>query len=309
MRTRRHGIHLLFRASQPARSTFIPGRMRNNPVRFINIIRPLRPLQAHQWPPALPAFAAGEDIINRTPIIHQVIPMEKGHIELGEVLFIALLVIGLATAIIILTDANGNSHTVLPGANNSSDDIAPPDSSFETNGAKDNASSSVAQEAEPLIVTNKSIGTLIEEGLLRADSWFYSTSPQGNFDVDTYGWAMGLANMSPDSIPIKTNDLRAVEVRFGGRYDDALRAFTFRHYTSPTVSEPARIYAIAIFISNSTLIDAANQTFNINYDPYPGGPQILEGCLARNSSSLMTSGGSHLKVYDITCKIMYGVYP
>jgi len=237
--------------------------------------------------------------------------MEKGHIELGEILFVALLVVGLATAILLIVDGKASPITVTPVTGNASQNTTPPPNQptppIDTVNETGNQPVPVA-EPTPLVM-NESTGTLVEEGLMRADSWFITTAPKGNFDRDTYGWAMGLANDSPDKIPIKTNDLRAVEVRIDGRYDDSLRAFAFRLYSSSDVSEPARLYAIAVFISNSTLIDSANSTFGIQYDPYPEGPQILEGCSTRNSSLSITPGGSPVKVYDITCNIMYGVYP
>lgn len=234
--------------------------------------------------------------------------MEKGHIELGEILFIALLAIGLATAIIILVDGNGNPATIPPNPGNASQNATPPLPPAGLGNAS-NATNIEPAAAAPPPVTNKSTGAFVMDGLARADLWFNSTGPKGQFDISTHGWAMGLANASPDDIPIKANDLRAVEVRFNGRYDDSLRAFTFRHFTSPTLSEPPRLYAIAIFISDSTLVDRANQTFDIQYDPYPAGPQILEDCSVRNSSMLEGESGSPIKIYDITCKIMYGVYP
>jgi hypothetical protein len=234
--------------------------------------------------------------------------MEKGHIELGEILFVALLAIGLATALIILVDGNGNKAAIPTSADNAPQNDTPPlppaDWGYSANSADNRSAAAV-----PPQVTNKSTGALVDEGLAHADLWFNSTGPMGNFDINTFGWAMGLANSTPDSIPIKEKDLRAVEVRFNGRYDDALRAFAFRYYTSPTLSEYPRLYAIAIFISNSTLVDRANQTFDIQYDPYPEGPQILEGCSVLNSTMQTSAGGSPVKIYDITCKIMYGVYP
>jgi hypothetical protein len=237
--------------------------------------------------------------------------MEKGHVELGEILFVALLVVGLAAAVILLVGGNGApaSQTTEPG--NTTQNATPEAPPAQAESAA-NATSNQTQppvEAQQPNVTNKSMDQLFQDGLERADTWFYSSAGSGNYDTKTYGWAMGLANGTPDSIPIKENDLRAADVRFDSRYVDSLRGFTFRMYSSPGFAAPTKLYGIAIFTSNSTPLDAANKTFDVQYDPYPGGPQILEGCQVINSSAWATPGGSPLTIYDITCKIMYGVYP
>lgn len=238
--------------------------------------------------------------------------MEKGHVELGEILFVALLVVGLAAAVILLVDGSGAPVSQAADPGNASQN----NSSGATQVQPEPAANVTANEplmplvdAEPPQMTNKSVEQLFQDGLGRADAWFYARAESGNYDTKTYGWAMGLANSTPDSIPIKENDLRAVDVRFDTRYVDSLRGFTFRMYSSPGLAAPTKLYGIAIFISNSTPLDAANKTFDVQYDPYPNGPQIMEECQVISSSVWATPGGSPLSIYDITCKIMYGVYP
>lgn len=238
--------------------------------------------------------------------------MEKGHVELGEILFVALLVVGLAAAVILLVSGNGAPASQTPEPGNTTRNAtpeAPPAQPEPAANTTSNQTQPPVIEAQPPNVTNKSMDQLFQDGLDRADTWFYSHAGSGNYDTKTYGWAMGVANNTPDSIPLKENDMRAADVRFDGRYVDSLRGFTFRMYSSPGFAAPTKLYGIAVFLSNSTPLDAANKTFVMQYDPYPGGPQVMEGCTVIGSSAWTTTGGSPLTIYDITCKIMYGVYP
>jgi hypothetical protein len=237
--------------------------------------------------------------------------MEKGHMELGEVLFVALLIVGLAAAVMLVVDG-GKSPPAVPPWNGSAHEGAPAPAQPEAAIGEGNGTAPAqpeAQDKSPPPATAKPAGVILDEGLARADALFYSNVTSGVYTVKTYRWTMGLENQSPDAIPLKQNDLRAADVRFSGTYLDALRGFAFRHYYTEDLSAPPQLHAVALFISGSTPLDGLNSTFNVQYDPYPGGPQVLEGCSVRNSSVQANGENSTIKVYDLTCRIMYGVYP
>ncbi|MFH0884349.1 MAG: hypothetical protein V1861_01410 [Candidatus Micrarchaeota archaeon] len=235
--------------------------------------------------------------------------MEKGHIELGEILFVALLIIGLAAAVFVFT---GQKPVYLsePGNATETDAGQPPSEEKSLASNSTNASQPLSQpEGGPLPVVNATIGSILEDGLTRGDSRFYSGVVSGQYDIDTYKWMMGEQNDTPDSIPLKPNDLRAIDVRFNGSYVDSLRGFAFKVYSSPTFSKPPKIYGMAVFISDINPLKGTNSTFKVYYDPHPEGTQILEGCSVLSASEYETVGGSPLEVYDIECKIMYGANP
>jgi hypothetical protein len=122
---------------------------------------------------------------------------------------------------------------------------------------------------------------------------------------------MGKPNESPDSIPLKQNDLRASGIRFNGRYEDSLRGFAFRTYEVEGLTAPTKIFGVAVFLSNSSVLDPYLQNsseLTIQYDPHPELAQIMEGCSVLSGTDMVTPGGAALRVYDISCKIMYGVY-
>jgi hypothetical protein len=235
--------------------------------------------------------------------------MEKGHIELGEILFVALLIIGLAAAVFIFTGQKpvylsepGNATITAPSEPLQEETPVPGNS---TNASKPQPPPE--QVASPVV--NATIGSILEDGLSRADSRFYSNVETGQYDINTYKWTIGKQNDSPDSIPLTPNDLRALDVRFNSHYVDSLRGFAFRVYSYSGYSSPPKIYGVAAFISDSNPLKGLNSTITIQYDPHPEGSQIIEGCKVLSASEFETAGGTPLEVYDIECQVMYGANP
>jgi hypothetical protein len=232
--------------------------------------------------------------------------MEKGHIELGEILFVALLIVGLAAAVFIFS---GQKPVYLSEPGNSSESApSEPPADKEPASGNTTRAAQIPPQPEPvqLPIVNTTMGAILENGLSRADSKFYSTVESGQYEINTYKWTMGKQNDSPDSIPLKPNDLRALDVRFNKLYVDSLRGFAFRVYSYSGYTGPPKIYGVAAFISDSNPLNGLNSTIDIHYDPHPEGAQILEGCRVLATSESVTIGGTPLDVYDLECKIMYG---
>ncbi len=239
--------------------------------------------------------------------------MEKGHIGPRELIVLALLVIGVVAAVYVFTGGIGNQARLaehpesteesspdvdIPGA------VAPPPAENATAPAVTGAVPAAAN------MTNETIGALLDDGLARGDARFYQRAISGEFEINTFRWAMSLFNESPDAIPVKQNDLRALSVRFNGRYEDSLRGFAFKTYGVENADAAPLIYGVAVFLANSSALDqfAANpsSTFTVQYDPHPEGTQIIEGCSILSSEDAYTVSGSALKIYDVNCTIMYG---
>lgn len=209
--------------------------------------------------------------------------MEKGHMGLRELSVLALLIIGLTTAVFLITDG------------------------IPTAGPMEQA----VPAQDVTLQTESTLGELFEQAMARADSRFYDTDPNGTYDIRTYRWALPSLDEKPDAIPIKQNDLRAAPVRFNDRYDDGLRGFAYRTYQRANLTSPPLIIGTAVFISDPDMLDSylqSGQAFDIRYDPHPQRSQILEDC-SIISSSTMTSSGTPVKVYDVACRIVYGANP
>jgi len=236
--------------------------------------------------------------------------MKNGHIELGEVLFVALLIIGLAAAVFIFI---GPKPAYLSEPGNLSESVPGEQQPAEAEQAASNQSLPLVPETQPEQaaprLANGTMGAILDEGLSRADTRFYSHVETGQYEIKTYKWTMGKQNDSPDSIPIKANDLRALDVRFDGRYTDSLRGFAYRVYSYSGYSSPSKIYGVAAFISDANPLEGLNTTVNVHYDLAPEGAQIIEGCGILSASEYETAAGTPLHVYDIECKVMYGAYP
>ncbi|MFH0738096.1 MAG: hypothetical protein V1827_05440 [Candidatus Micrarchaeota archaeon] len=231
--------------------------------------------------------------------------MEKGHVEFGELFVIVLLLVGLATAVMLLTDGN-------LGVQASAAQEAPHKELSQSASAQEPASEDRPQDAPAYPATDLSVGELLDEGLARADSRFYNTDPDGDYEIRSYRWAMDKLDLAPDSIPLKENDFRASPVRFDGRYDDALRAFAFKTYQKPELRSPPQIYGTAVFLSSETPFDvyaSGQEPFTITYDPHPERSQDIEGCVVISSSIMSTGSGAVFKVHDVSCKVMYTVNP
>ena len=199
---------------------------------------------------------------------------------LRELSVLALLIIGLTTAVFLITDG------------------------IPTAGPMQQA---VPQQVD--VQTESSLGEIFEQAMARADSRFYDTDPNGTYDIRSYRWALPSLDEQPDTIPIKQNDLRAAPVRFNDRYDDGLRGFAYRTYQRANLTGPPLIIGTAVFISDPDMLESyhqSGQAFDIRYDPHPERSQILEDCSIIFSSSMSASSGTGVKVYDVVCRIVYG---
>ncbi|MEW6036310.1 MAG: hypothetical protein AB1529_06870 [Candidatus Micrarchaeota archaeon] len=226
-----------------------------------------------------------------------------GHLGLRELLLVGLLIVGLAAAVFLLF--GGRPATPAAPEPPPEEPAAAPEDEAPLAAAPEEPS-----QAEPEAeanVTNKSVGQLLDEGVLRADSRFYQEVETGKYDIKAYQWALGSFGMPPDSVPLKENDLRASSVRFDGRYEDSLRGFGFKTYQPQNLSGPPRIYGTAVFLSSPGPLPSGK--FDVEFDPHPEGTQIIEDCTVLTSEELQTGTGAAFTVYDISCKIMYGAFP
>ncbi|MEW6722581.1 MAG: hypothetical protein AB1324_04935 [Candidatus Micrarchaeota archaeon] len=199
--------------------------------------------------------------------------MEKGHIEPRELIVFGVLLIGVVAAAILLTGGPAESG---------------------------------AQKSSP-----GTVGALFDEGLARADSRFDAVAEDAKWNIRTYSWSIPELDETPESVPLKADDLRASVIRFPERYEDGLRAFAFREYIAEGSSAPPKIFGVAIFLGESAYLgealDGGNLT--IRYDPHPELSQLMEGCSVLDSRTVTGAGGEDIVIYDFSCKLRYGARP
>ena len=121
-------------------------------------------------------------------------------------------------------------------------------------------------------------------------------------------WSLPALNESPDSIPLKENDVRVALIRFNDRYIDSLRGFAFKRYRSEGLTAPMKIFGVMVFMADSTPLDdlqAGSSSLLIDYDPHPELAQVMEGCSILDTQDLRTANTS-IRIYDFRCKLMYG---
>jgi hypothetical protein len=232
--------------------------------------------------------------------------MNRGHMELWELMLAALLVIGLAAGVYMIMAGSRGPQA----AANLSSQQAP---ALAENTTKDEPApiqpaALTVEPALPLKKSSESLAAMLEDSMARADSWFYKDAISGELRTNTFRWYLGNLSSPPDSVPLKENDIRAADVRFNDRYEDGLRGFIFRTYELKDQAVPTKIFATAIFLSNETPLDplAENKSaFKVYYGTHPMGAQIIEGCTVLSKDQAIVNQ-SVISVYDMSCKVMYG---
>ncbi len=236
--------------------------------------------------------------------------MEKGHIELRELLAIAILIVGLAAAALVLSGMGASHQEALQAPVGGADAPVPGEEQDEEPVQAQPSDEPAAPEEPAPEPTSMTTGEMLDSGLARADTRFYSSIESGEWKTHSYRWAPGLFNETPDSMPLRENDLRASSVRFNGRYEDSLRGAAFKTYEIAGLTEPTKIFGTLLFLGGSPMFDSflANQSeFVMRYDPHPQRTQQMEGCSILASQDYVTMNGSAVSAYDFGCKIMYGV--
>lgn len=237
--------------------------------------------------------------------------MKVGHAEYGEIFLALLLVVGFVAANMVYTSyQKGDFSTTdmqIDLAGDTPSSVIPDISTNIPSSDPATGNASIILDASGMTTND-----LLYEGLGRALVRFSLTPNHELYSSESFMWSIS-GNMTPGSIPIKENDLRASLVRFNGRYIDSLRGFSFTVFTPPqTFLAPESIRGIAVFISNSTELDAfeRNSTqFVISYDPHPRRSQTIEGCKVVDSFRAVSENSTAITLYDIDCKLIYTTYP
>ncbi len=225
-----------------------------------------------------------------------------------NILIAAGAIIVLAVAALVLLGSAPKPSA--PPAGNISQNATPPPEQNLTQPA--NETPPPPPPPEPAIgETNSSIGALLDQGLARGDSRFEAEKGAYIYDISAYRWLYSQSDSDPpDLLPVKANDLNASYIRFPDRYIDSLRGFAFKTYQPQQLAGPMKLFGVAVFLSNSTMLDGfGNKTFSMTYDPHPLRSQTMEGCSILDSTLLLTPSGNIIKVYDFRCKIIYGASP
>jgi len=239
--------------------------------------------------------------------------MKEGHAEYGEIFVALLLIVAVAAAsIFYFSGPKGDVGSVTVPISNQTANTTATSNQQHMPSTNLSFNSSVSSPNVSINITNETTSQLIDDGIARAMARF-ANNPQHTLYVSvSYPWSIQ-GNITPDSIPIKQNDLRTSAMLFNGRYIDSLRGFGLVVNTpSPEIIAPQVIEATAIFLANSTSLDtfaSSGGTFTIKYEPYPSGSQYIENCRIVADMDLVSTNGSAYKIYDFDCKDMYPVNP
>jgi hypothetical protein len=230
--------------------------------------------------------------------------MGNGHLGMRELLVISVLLIGIVAAVLLLSGSGSPQQA--PAASNDTNATQEPAAqpAAEPPPPEPEPEAPAAETTQPPPV--KTTGELLDEGLARASARFDEVAEPAVWSTQTNRWALGNMNQTPDSIPLKENDIRVSGIRFEDRYIDSLRGFAFKAYNAANLTAPMKIFGVAVFLSNSTTLDSYNGTFNMRYDPHPELSQVLEGCSILEVRDVPEPSGADVKVYDFRCKLMYG---
>jgi len=229
--------------------------------------------------------------------------------EYREVIIALLLLLGFATAVFFLmankNPAAGNSPLTTESPNATQQ---PADTSQPANATPPQNKTPEEQQTQ-IKVTDETIGQLLDAGVARADSAFYSQTSAGSYDMSSFRWTMGQFNQTPTEIALTKNDLNTAGIRFPDRYDGGLRGIVFKLYEPAESSAPPAIFGTVVFISEPTILDGylSNKSkFSIHYDPHPEGSQVIDGCSIRSVLKLQDPAGNPINIYDLSCQVMYG---
>src|SRR4030095_16691822 len=152
-------------------------------------------------------------------------------------------------------------------------------------------------------VTTKTIGELLADGSSRAEAIFNRIAEPAQWQTETYQWARSNFSNVPDYIPLKQNDIMTSGTRFNGKYIDSLRGFMLKIYSADDLSAPGKIYATAVIISDTSLLDNATGDIDIEFDTLPRVGKVFEGCRVIHTEEYRSANGNPIKIYDFNCKI------
>lgn len=197
--------------------------------------------------------------------------MKKGDLELGEIVVVLLLLVGVMAGSMYL----GAMEETLPNQD------------------------------------NRTMGEILVQGRLELDDAFYSEIEDGDFRIRTHEWMIGEKTDAPDTVPLGQEKRLISEILFDDTYVESIRGFTFKVYTpTSTINEEkhTRIKAFAVFLDEETIFDDhfANSTkFNFDYFPYPVSRKDVENCEVVSSNTYMTENETVFKTYFFDCTFIW----
>lgn len=208
--------------------------------------------------------------------------MKKGDIEIGEIIFIFLIVCGLVLATYMISYSEGNDIY---------EDRLYRYSAFENFD----------------FYPDSSIGSMMDEGMKVCDGLFFSETESGDFTIYGYSWVLGDRSNSPDTLGVVGDDLRTSAALFDDRYVSSLRGFGFKVYESEN-DTPMKVFGFGIFNSNSTKLDGHdenNTMFSVRYYPDQGDYRRLESCRILERETFVTENENQVSVYFFKCALMW----
>ena len=212
--------------------------------------------------------------------------LKKGGIEIGEILFMFLVVCGLVLATYIISTATQDQSIVsLPHKGYR----IPPSEVFE-------------------YYPDSTLGELLDNGMETCDALFYSETESGDFLLTGYSWTLGDRFSSPDAVPVIEDDIRTSTALFDGNYIPSLRGFAFKVYEQTDDVKPMHVCGLMVFNDDSTKLDEyySNETsFTVRYHPERGEKRRLESCSVVSSEEMTTLLNNDISIYFFRCSLVW----
>lgn len=194
--------------------------------------------------------------------------MKKGDLELGEIIVVLLLLVGVMTGSMYLGVM---------------------------------AKAQIPQD-------NRTMSEMMKEGRMSLDDSFYSEITDGNYKILSYEWMIGNLNETPDRIELGKEKRMISEILFNGTYVESLRGFTFKSYVPTAIDKQPRVKAFGIFINETNVFDRYledGNTFSFEYFPYPVDRKKAEGCKVVSAKMYRTANDTIFKTYTFDCDYLW----
>ncbi|MFH1394136.1 MAG: hypothetical protein ABII71_05375 [Candidatus Micrarchaeota archaeon] len=166
------------------------------------------------------------------------------------------------------------------------------------------------QQLHSIQEDDRTIGDLLEGGLIEIGDSFLDEVVSGNYDVTAYRWMIGKKDDVPDEVPLGSEGRMTADILFNGGYIDSVRGLAFKIY-APTDDSPdpkTRIRFYGVFLNYTTPMDQwleDDTEFTVDYFPYPMDRRFMEGCHVQSSGMYRTADDTVFKTYFFECSVVW----
>lgn len=195
-------------------------------------------------------------------------PTHKGGLELGEMVLILLLWVGIIAASMYL----GNLRL------------------------------------ESLPEDDRGIIDILNGGLEEIHQSFLHEVVSGDYETTTFRWMIGHREDAPDAVPLGDEGRLTAEMLFNGTYINNVRGIAMSVYEPTAIDTQTRVKCYGVFLGESTPMDQWMEDgaeFTFEYFPYPVTRRVMEGCHVTYSGVYRTANDSVFRTYFFDCPVIW----